>query len=84
MTVAEIRYIALKPLPLQSKEGERLTVEPGDEIPAALHGSWLFRSIEAGKVAEIPTIGSLEDATDADLKAEVARRGYRIVKNKTA
>ena len=92
-TVAGIRYVALKPLPLQDERGERLVLSPGEEVPAVLHGRWVDVAIEAGKVvAEVaPTDGdgrgqgvpsalAASALTDDELAATLRARGYRVTK----
>lgn len=74
-----VSYVALKPLLLQTDEGERLPLGPGDEIPAATHGRWLHLAVEAGKAAPL-NVDDLSDRSDADLSAELVRRGYKVTK----
>lgn len=76
--VAEVRYVALKPLPVEV-DGERLVLAPGEEIPAELIGSWVDHAIEAGKVGTLTEL-SLADVSDVELKVELAARGYKVTK----
>lgn len=62
-------------------DGERLTLQPGEDIPAEIMGPWVSTAIEAGKVAAAP---SLDRFTDAELKAEMSARGYTVAKKKAA
>lgn len=78
--VAEIRYVALKPLALQTTEGERLELAPGEEIPPQEVGRWVEMAIEAGKVS--PIVASASTLTDDELRAEADARGYRLVRKK--
>lgn len=75
--LTEVRYVALKALPVEV-DGERQVLAPGEEIPAELIGSWVGHAIEAGKVGTLTL--SVADATDADLKAELTARGYKVTK----
>lgn len=76
--VAEIRYVALKPLRLSTGAG-RLRLVPGDEVPAESHGRWLTHAVEAGKVAEYPAAAAASLSTD-ELRAELEARGYKVAK----
>ena len=79
--VAEIRYVALKPLPIQAEDGERLTIDVGEEIPVELHGRWIDMAIEAGKVGVLPVeIGSAAALADEELADELQARGYKVIK----
>lgn len=78
--VAEIRYVALKPLPLQTEEGERLVLEPGEEVPATLVGRWCDLAVEAGKLAQLAEVGDVASLTDDEFRAEADARGYRLVR----
>jgi len=76
--VAEVRYVALKALPVEI-DGERQVLQPGEEIPTEIVGSWVGHAIEAGKVGTLTEL-SLVDATDAELTAELTARGYKVTK----
>lgn len=79
MTVAQVQYVALKPLPVQDTDGERLLLAPGDVLPSDLVGSWVDMAIEGGKVAVLAE-SALGDATDEELAAELSARGYKVTK----
>lgn len=74
--VAEIKYVALKPLSVDFGEGpERL--KPGDAIPhPETWGRSLHANIEAGKIAALP-VPDAAQLTDDELLAELKRRGLK-------
>lgn len=77
--VAEIRYVALKPLVLQSTEGERLEIAPGEAIPESEVGRWVELAVEAGKVTAA-VASDASSLTDAELRTELEARGYKVTK----
>lgn len=66
--MGSLSYVALKPLPVQMPDGERLTLEPGDLIPEEIHGRWLWLAQESGKVAA---------STDTEAATTTARKPRR-------
>jgi len=77
MAVAEVRYVALKALPVEV-DGERQVLSPGDEIPQELVGSWVGYAMEAGKVAPLTVL------TDEEFKLDATVRGYKLTPIKAA
>ena len=71
-----VQYVALKPLSLTVR-GERLRLAPGDVVPVEAWGGWLTASVGAGTLIATP---SLDLFTDAELKDELAARGYKVTK----
>lgn len=86
---AEIRYVAAKPL-LVEVDGERVRLEPGDEIPNPEEwGRSLEANLEGGRIVALSIPGAdelvelaevygvLERLSDEQLLGEIARRGLK-------